>query len=420
MSFCFQLKFFVVFSHIFICSSIFSAVSFPPVAEIESAGHLLTASIPIEGVFEERPPSPDLEVATTSLLGNHALLENSATRSLESVISRQHSLSAGHDVLANEDREPFSLPNQTHNAGSAVAQLPVFSESSDSHSGIMSGRLNARRTHQPVDKEAAEVPDMAHYNPNDFVRGFKKGMISVGDKASLACKILEAGCSIMLAIGVGDYMVGGSFLSDDFQSKISILSAAGVAVFKTLGELLEKIKLRDECRLISYDSRDKFLAMRNTEYPNVYYSINEITDYLRQNNDFVTLPRASSFATRLFLFNVMCFFESVLGMCWAVTAGLSGISTISGLSDKNLINLSDMGTYRTLTIVFTATTAIIVLLDKNRQQLKTNCENWILNYEMLIRYFISHGVSAEELSRDVKPVPPFFINADLHEAMQQA
>lgn len=318
----------------------------------------------------------------------------------------------------SEGREPFSLQSQGSDPlGPTVRN---YSQSSNSRSANARTRFDRRFSHQLVDREAAEVPDMADYSPNAFVRGFKRGMISVSDKASLVCKILGACCSILLAIGVGDYMAGGSFLSSDLQSKISILSAAGIAVFKTLGELLDKIKLRDECRLISYDSRDQFLAMRASQYPDIYYSANEIKDYLRQNNGFVTLPRPSSFAMRSFLFNVMCFFESVLGMCWAITAGLSSITTISGLSDQNLINLNSMATYRTLTIVFTATTAIIVLLDKNRQQLKMNCEGWIINYEMLIRYFISEGVTLKELSENVKPVPSFLINADLHNAMEQA
>jgi hypothetical protein len=418
------------------CSlSLNSPDSHPPYTASYSVAEPSTVMVDMEGVFPNSRSAQAEEFSSCLSSCSHILPYNEQVRAstapfVESpLVSPRHFLyeeRATPRVNINpQDREPFSLQSQSSDerAPQHLQQMAAFSQSAESRSSLLGGGAAASRRvqRQPIDKEAAAIPDMSQHNPNDFVRGFKRGMISVADKASLMCKILGAGCGILLAIGVGDYMTGGSFLSDDVQGKISILSATGVAVFKTLSELLEKIKLRDECRLISYDSRDKFLTIREEQHPGVYYSLDEIKDYLRQNNGFVTLPRESSFLMRSFLFNVMCFFESVLGMCWAVTAGLSGVTTISGVSDKNLLDLKDSATYRTLTIVFTATTAIIVLLDKNRHQLKTNCENWIVNYEMLIRYFVlSEGLTASELSKNIRPVPSFLINAGLHNAMEEA
>lgn len=297
-------------------------------------------------------------------------------------------------------------------SGNIMDAFHLFQRPSENNDHSMN--QTKRSIEKALDEETYAIPETAAYIPADCVRGFKECMVGFSDKLGMTSRIIKGLSGVGVGIGTADYMVGGTIWNDKHQAQIILLSMASFAVFGSIERFLKKVQLRDELHLASYVRKEDFLAEKQKTIPTIYTN-EEVQEYLKESNQFVLLPSHSAYAMRYFLFNAMCCCESILGVLWAITGGLSGVTTTAGVSGQNLLGFEDMQKYRLLTMIFGATTAVILLLDARRVLLRDHCAEWMKNYDMLVLYFkIIRNIPEETLYERVRPVPQDFYENNIH------
>lgn len=347
-------------------------------------------------ISEKNSPTRSLGTHTPDLdEGSFSAPENLERDARARVMATLHASQALREPIATAG----SCTEETHFGGFALSLPPSpRAEASHAHTNAtlsLSQRFKDGARNVDLEVALAEISEDVKVVPSPCIQGFKRVYTSFADSLSLCSLVLYGISGVASGLGGVDYLSHNAFLPADVMVAIVGLGIIGTALFKYLWVSLSYVKKMDQKRLVSYERRA-------TELETERFTDAQLTERFERANIFLMYPSYSMVTARQFLFNFVCFSETISSTLLAISGGVFATSSASGITGKDLLQMGSQDFYLGMSQGSALTYAIIYLLHSQSLVLKERCEAWLTVQQLAKLYLMQvSGVEKDDIYKGI-------------------